>query len=76
MRSALTCRKPDRDVPKMVCGYPLPCPFHTVLVDVSAKPAKVVVPKTVRAGAELGRVRQIAVALGDVVLTRRRRGTR
>jgi len=72
VRSTLTCRKPDRDVPNMVCGYPLPCPFHTVLVDVSAKHAKVVVPKTARVGAELGRVRHIAVALGDVVIKRRR----
>jgi hypothetical protein len=24
-----TCQKPDRDVPGLVCGYPLPCPHHT-----------------------------------------------
>lgn len=28
-----TCTKPDRDVPKLVCGYPLPCPHHTVVLD-------------------------------------------
>ena len=22
------CRKPDRHEPKLVCGYPLPCPHH------------------------------------------------
>lgn len=26
-----TCKKPDRDVPALVCGYPLPCPHHTVV---------------------------------------------
>jgi len=31
-----TCRHPDRDVPKLMCGYPLPCPWHTVTIDVSA----------------------------------------
>jgi hypothetical protein len=28
----LICRHPDRHNPKLVCGYPLPCPFHTVIV--------------------------------------------
>jgi hypothetical protein len=28
-----TCKHPDRDVPKLVCGYPLPCPHHTVVID-------------------------------------------
>lgn len=27
------CQKPDRHVPKLTCGYPLPCPYHTVIVD-------------------------------------------
>ena len=24
------CQAPDRDVPGLVCGYPLPCPHHNV----------------------------------------------
>lgn len=28
------CQKPDRDVSKLTCGYPLPCPFHTIIIDV------------------------------------------
>lgn len=28
-----TCRHPDRDCPKLMCGYPLPCPWHTVVID-------------------------------------------
>lgn len=23
------CQEPDRDEPKLICGYPLPCPFHS-----------------------------------------------
>jgi hypothetical protein len=32
-----TCRHPDRDVPKLMCGYPLPCPHHTVVLDLEAQ---------------------------------------
>lgn len=27
------CTSPDRDVPKIVCGYPRPCPHHTVTIN-------------------------------------------
>ena len=27
------CNKPDRHVPKIKCGYPLPCPWHTVVIE-------------------------------------------
>jgi len=27
------CSKPDRHVPGLQCGYPLPCPYHTVIID-------------------------------------------
>lgn len=33
----LFCQQPDRDVPKIKCGYPLPCPHHTTLVIISKK---------------------------------------
>ncbi len=29
----MSCERPDRDVPKLVCGHPLPCPYHTVIID-------------------------------------------
>lgn len=33
----LLCKKPDRDVPGIVCGYPLPCPWHTdAVIEVKA----------------------------------------
>lgn len=27
------CNHPDRHEPKLKCGYPLPCPYHTVIID-------------------------------------------
>lgn len=33
MSDQLTCQRPDRDAPKLVCGYPLPCPHHTEVLD-------------------------------------------
>lgn len=28
MKGAPMCEAPDRDVPALTCGYPLPCPHH------------------------------------------------
>lgn len=33
---AMRCERPDRDVPKLVCGYQLPCPHHTAIIDAAA----------------------------------------
>ena len=33
MKSQLLCKRPDRDIAKMVCGYPLPCPHHTYTLE-------------------------------------------
>jgi len=41
-----TCRSPDHDNPKLLCGYPLPCPWHTVLINADAEPATVTIPVT------------------------------
>lgn len=40
----MTCRHPDRDVPKLVCGYPLPCPWHTVVIDTTENSTEMDVP--------------------------------
>lgn len=32
-QSTGTCEKPDVDNTKLVCGYPIPCPHHTVVVN-------------------------------------------
>jgi hypothetical protein len=47
-----TCQRSDRHSPTMTCGYPLPCPWHTVIIDApgglnsDARPATVTIPVT------------------------------
>lgn len=43
---SLTCKQPDRDCPKLLCGHPLPCPYHTVLLHLGKKPPTVEIPTT------------------------------
>lgn len=42
------CDKPDRDVghkhPNIKCGYPLPCPFHTIVIDMAESPTTTIPP--------------------------------
>lgn len=45
------CDKPDRDVPKLTCGYPIPCPYHTVVIE--ADRDEDVIQKTVNTLANL-----------------------
>jgi hypothetical protein len=45
MSEHLTCRHPDRDQPKMMCGYPLPCPYHTAVIR-DGDPPTVTIPVT------------------------------
>lgn len=45
----LTCRHPDRESPKLMCGYPLPCPYHTAQIDLTREPPTVVIPVTSQA---------------------------
>jgi hypothetical protein len=40
------CQRPDRDVPGLLCGHPLPCPYHTVTLDMTTSPPCVKVPIT------------------------------
>lgn len=35
MKNRATCQQPDRDVPTMKCGHPLPCPWHTIIIDLN-----------------------------------------
>ncbi len=37
MSDRRTCRHPDHDNAKLMCGYPLPCPWHTVIIDAEAE---------------------------------------
>jgi hypothetical protein len=33
MKSCRLCTCPDKDVPSILCGHPLPCPHHTILME-------------------------------------------
>lgn len=33
MRESRLCVCPDRDVPDLICGHPLPCPHHTIIIE-------------------------------------------
>jgi hypothetical protein len=71
MRS--TCRHPDHDQPKLMCGWPLPCPYHTAVIDTAADPPTVTIPVTSQA-AWVNRDRLAEV--GDAFRKRRRRLTK
>lgn len=45
-KQTLTCRKPDRDAPGLLCGYPLPCPYHTAVIDTTGEVPTVTIPVT------------------------------
>ena len=38
----MMCSKPDRDEPRMTCGYPLPCPWLTATIGLAEN--KITVP--------------------------------
>ena len=63
------CKQPDRHVPEIVCGHPLPCPYHTVIIDTTAKPVPTItIPATNPKVADkktLQRLKDIANVLKD-----------
>ena len=64
----LHCRRPDRHVPESICGYPLPCPWHTAIIDTTCDPATVTVPVTSEPAhnpALLGKLKEIARIIKD-----------
>ena len=48
-KKTLTCQQADHDVPGLVCGFPLPCPYHTAIIDTEPDPPTVEVPVTATA---------------------------
>lgn len=54
-KQALYCKQPDRDVPKLQCGHPLPCPHHTVTIHMKTKPPSLSQPM----GSIIGPVAQL-----------------
>lgn len=57
------CEQPDREVPGIKCGYPIPCPWHTVIMDTTKDPPELTVPATRRLKrGEVERLQAIALA--------------
>ena len=40
----MNCERPDRDSPGIVCGHPLPCPYHTAVIELSGPVPTVTIP--------------------------------
>ena len=76
--SIRTCEKLDRDIeqwnrafpdkPKktMKCGYPLPCPWHTVIID-TAGPKVTIPPTAGLSQPQRKKVRELAVRISDAM---------
>lgn len=58
------CDQPDRDVPGIKCGYPLPCPYHTAIMEVGAEAFTITIPSHGTAVAKnIKKLKRIARAL-------------
>jgi hypothetical protein len=66
-QQCLTCRRPDRNSPRTLCGHSLPCPHHTVTVDLARDPITVTIQVNQYAPLSpvLDRLGRVADALRD-----------
>lgn len=64
MNERAYCKHPDRHVPGIVCGHPLPCPYHTVIVDETGEVPVINMPITINKK-QLKRIKDIANILKD-----------
>ena len=65
----MICKKPDRDVPELLCGYPLPCPYHTIGIDTEVEPPIIIIPATITKRINiksLNRLKKIANIIKEV----------
>lgn len=61
-------------MPKLLCGYPIPCPYHTAVVDLDAKPVPTVtIPVTSNAAHSVDRILEVARSLGKPKRRKRKR---
>ena len=64
------CQQPDRDQAGLICGYPLPCPHHTAVIDVSGDKPRIEIPEHAGAAAKhADRLSDVAQALDRSVET-------
>lgn len=65
-KKRLVCSQPDRHVPKLPCGWPLPCPWHTAVIHADRDPATVEIPTTAHAARSMhDKLQRIAQALQE-----------
>ncbi len=68
VKTEVCCQRPDRDSPGTICGYPLPCPWHTAIVDLAPDPPTLTIPVTASPPINplmLQRLKRVANALAD-----------
>ena len=72
----LYCQRPDHDISSLVCGAPLPCPYHTVIIDTRPTVPTVTIPATAAPQMNpkmIGLLKQIARGIDPKSVKKRRR---
>jgi len=62
------CTHPDWQCPELICGYPLPCPYHTVIIETESDPPMIKIPATIPQAFEpklLDKLKKIANVLKE-----------
>lgn len=76
----LYCQRPDHDISSILCGAPLPCPYHTVIIDTRPMMPTITIPATAAPQINpdmIGLLKQIARDIDPKSVKRRRaRGER
>jgi hypothetical protein len=62
------CDNPDHDNPRLVCGYTLPCPWHTATIHTNKDPVTVEIPVTAKRAL---RERSFLADVADIVAERK-----
>ena len=63
-----TCKKQDKDIPEIICGHPLPCPYHTLTISLKGDPPTITIPATIIKKVKpktLNRLKKIATVLKE-----------
>lgn len=65
----LICNQPDHDIPSIVCGAPLPCCYHTAVIDLSTDPGELRIPITGKSAIDN---RDVLLDIGDALIVKKR----
>jgi hypothetical protein len=63
------CSHPDKDCPGIKCGYPLPCPYHTIEMTIKENGTDTDIPTLTsdKAMEQLDRLSEIADIIREVI---------